>query len=515
MKLIKKNGLLGIDKKEVDKLIAAKKFVGLNKKPRSEKIIVSLTSYKPRINDVKYTIYSLLIQSCPPDRLILWLDEDSFPQREKNLPQDLLELRDFGLTIDWCENLRSYKKLIPALKKFPDDIIVTADDDIFYRPNWLKILYEEHLKYSDCVIAHRAHRVRLDTRGNLFPYHLWHFEIKVFNTPPSRSVMAISSRARAEYFTQRNFPTSGAGALFKKNFFHDDVLRRDLFTELAPLADDIWFWAMTVLNDTKIKIPDAAQSNLIYVDIDTQTNGETLFSKNIGEGKNDVQLRRIIEYYPTLLEKLIRESAEFKPYLSVVLPVKNSKDLPACLKNIFAQKFPDFELILVNCGSRVKLSPLPTNFHVINYPGGSFVDALNLGLRKAAGEYILFKNENSILPRSALDIVAQFANNFAADVIHFSGHVQIKGDSRQLVLDDASDLKQDTTKFLDAPKQIRGELWLQGKLSKRLDTKIFRREFLTRHALNFVDDLSEFLFGALIQAEKYLLVPQAFCFSKE
>ena len=145
MKIIQKNGARIIDKTEIDKLFATKKFIGLNKSPRAEKVIVSLTSYDLRINDVKYAIYSLLNQNFPPDKLILWLDEDSFPQREENLPHDLLELRDFGLTIDWCENLRSYKKLIPALEKYPDDIIITADDDIFYRPNWLQILYDEHL----------------------------------------------------------------------------------------------------------------------------------------------------------------------------------------------------------------------------------------------------------------------------------------------------------------------------------------------------------------------------------
>ena len=184
MKLINKRGLIGIDKAEIDALLAAKKFIGLNYSPRAEKIIVSLTSYDKRINDVKYAIYSLLNQTFPPDKLILWLDEDSFPQREKNLPRDLLELKNFGLTIDWCENLRSYKKLIPALEKYPDDIIVTADDDIFYRSDWLKILYDAHLENPDCIIAHRAHRIRLDTRGNLFPYVQWQFEIKLVNNPP-------------------------------------------------------------------------------------------------------------------------------------------------------------------------------------------------------------------------------------------------------------------------------------------------------------------------------------------
>ena len=207
MKLIEKQGLIGIDKKEVDKFLAVKNFIGLNRSPRSEKIIVSLTSYKPRINDVKYTIYSLLNQTFPPDKLILWLDEDSFPKREKNLPPDLLKLRNFGLTIDWCENLRPYKKLIPALEKFPDDIIVTADDDIFYRSDWLKILYDEHLKNPDCVIAHRAHRIRFDTQGNIFPYRLWNSEIKIAVTPPQYLVIPISSQAERELCTRRNFCT--------------------------------------------------------------------------------------------------------------------------------------------------------------------------------------------------------------------------------------------------------------------------------------------------------------------
>ncbi|MBQ7454521.1 MAG: glycosyltransferase family 2 protein [Selenomonadaceae bacterium] len=204
MKLIERNKMLGIDKKEIDKLISRKNFVGLNKFPRAEKVIVSLTSYKPRINDVKYAIYSLLNQTFPPDKLILWLDEDSFPQREKNLPHDLLELKKFGLTINWCENLRPHTKYFYTLKNYPDDIIVTADDDIFYRPDWLKILYDEHTKFPNCLIAHRCHRLRLDTQGNLYPYTAWYSEIKSFNNPPKRGI-EIFSRALPANFIRENF----------------------------------------------------------------------------------------------------------------------------------------------------------------------------------------------------------------------------------------------------------------------------------------------------------------------
>lgn len=44
-----------------------------------------------------------------------------------------MDLRDKELTIDWYHDIKSYKKLIPTLQKYPDSIIVTADDDIIYR----------------------------------------------------------------------------------------------------------------------------------------------------------------------------------------------------------------------------------------------------------------------------------------------------------------------------------------------------------------------------------------------
>lgn len=498
MKIIEENGRLTIDKREVDELIAAKNFIGLNHSPRAEKVIVSLTSYKPRILDVKYTIYSLLNQTFPPDLLILWLDEDSFPQREKNLPRDLLELRAFGLTIDWCENLRPYKKLIPALKKFPDDIIVTADDDIFYRPDWLKILYDEHIKNPDCFISHFCNGMRLDTSGRIYPRENWHPMFKpVIPSPPK--------------FTN-SFGTGG-GVLLKRALLYADVLRHDLFMNLSPIDDEAWFWSMAVLNGTKTKIPIGAQNKLIYVDVDTQVNGETLWSVN--KTQSDVQLRQIVEHYPALLDILIRETVESKPLISVVAPVKNPDALGACVENIFWQSFPDFELIVVNCGARVNLPPLPTNFRVVNYPGGSIVDALNLGLRKATGDYVLFKDENFILPNDALDLAAQAADDSKADVIHFAGHIQLAGNGGNFVADDAPELRRDVPTIFDVPEQLRGVMWLQGKLSRRLGTKIFRRDFLTAHGLTFGNDITDFMFRALVAAERYMLVPQAFGFFKE
>lgn len=493
MRTIKVGSMVGIDKTEIDKLIAEKKFIGLNKSPRNEEVIISLTSYDKRIHDVKYTIYSLLNQTFPADKLILWLDEDSFPQREENLPQDLLALKEFGLTIDWCENLRPYKKLIPALEKYPDAIIATADDDIFYDTNWLGLLYEEHLKYPDCVIAHRCRYLLMDTQENILPYTDWYVEV----TPQSPKY--------------KNFFTGAGGVLYAKNFFKGDILRKDIFMELIPIADDIWFWAMAVLNGTKIKIPSNPLRHLIYVDTDMQTGSENLYSQN--KTQNDEHLQKVFEKYPELINVLIRENVEDKPYISIILLLKDVDKFNENFINTFKQNFPEFEVIVVNVSTQFKSPTLPMNFRFINYPGGSDMDALNIGLRKAEGEYILFQDENSKLPRYGLSIVAQRTKDSQADVIHFAGHKQFSDE--KFILDDAPELSDDKPALLDKMREKRAVLWFKDKLSGYLDTKIFRREFLTENGIKFEDDISDFMFQALIKADKYLIVPQAFCFCKD
>lgn len=54
------------------------------------------------------------------------------------------------------KDIRSYKKLIPILKKYPNKIIVTADDDVIYKKDWLERLYKDHLKYPNYILVHRV-----------------------------------------------------------------------------------------------------------------------------------------------------------------------------------------------------------------------------------------------------------------------------------------------------------------------------------------------------------------------
>jgi len=112
---------------------------GLNTTPRSPKLIISLTSYEKRLKDIHYTLYSLLTQSIKPDKVILYLDKTKF--NDTNSPQNVSRFFKNGLEVHYVEDIGSYTKLYPALNEFPNDIIVTADDDIYYEKDWLEKLY--------------------------------------------------------------------------------------------------------------------------------------------------------------------------------------------------------------------------------------------------------------------------------------------------------------------------------------------------------------------------------------
>jgi glycosyltransferase involved in cell wall biosynthesis len=259
--------------------------------PPGNELIVSLTSYPPRIGTAHQAIETLLRQTKKPDRLILWLAESEFPGKERDLPAELLNLVPRGLTIEWCENIKSYKKIIPALKKYPDALIGIADDDNLYADDWLQKLYDSHLKNPDAITGARVRRIGLSERGEIQPYCRWRLSA---GGPPSFL----------------NLLTGVGGALYPPGSFHEDVAREDLFMALAPRADDLWLWAMAVLNDRKIK---AADDHEFIAHLIAGSQECALWDANGLDGENDAQLEALLDHYPRLREKLRDARAEASP----------------------------------------------------------------------------------------------------------------------------------------------------------------------------------------------------------
>ena len=249
---------------------------------RDVPVIISLTSYPARMNSIMYTLRSLMTQTVKPDKIILWLTEGQYPRREADVPLEILNLRKYGLTIGWYDRpIRSYTKLIPALQQYPDAIIVTADDDIQYRKDWLEGLYNAYLKEPKMVHCYCSHRVSMKD-GKFLPYNLWQHVIQ-----DSKSY--------------DNLLMGVGGVLYPPHSLYVDVVKEDLFMQYAPTADDLWIWAMVVMN--KIKINVICNRNSITIPVPEVNNEFALYNEN-SIGKNHEQLIQIVEHYPEILKNL-------------------------------------------------------------------------------------------------------------------------------------------------------------------------------------------------------------------
>jgi hypothetical protein len=230
-------------------------------------LIVSLTSYPPRFDVLGKTLRSLLDQYVRPDRTILWVGYDALAQ----LPADVRSLESHGLAICACDDFGPFKKLVPALVDYPAATIVTADDDLYYPPDWLEALVEGARAHPGEIIAHRVHSARLGEDGRFFPYDQWEWD----------------SRQADDQEKELVFPTGGAGALYPPRSLDTRVTDATIFRRLCPRADDIWFFWMAALAGTKRR---ALGTHFALVPWKgSQEVG--LLHDNVFGSQNDVQLR--------------------------------------------------------------------------------------------------------------------------------------------------------------------------------------------------------------------------------
>lgn len=253
---------------------------GLNKIERDKKLVVSLTSYGRRVSKtVGFTIISLLRQTYKPDEIILWLDNVNW--NENNIPSILKRLTKYGLTIMFCEDIRSYKKLIPTLKIRSERLIVTTDDDVFYRKDTIERLVKKYKENPIRVYCHYAHGIKLNNDNTIASYTEWEENVNGTTGP----------------FV---FPVGEGCVLYDPDLLYKDITNEGLFTKLAPIADDVWFYFMEVLNHT-----ECYQLKSIYkvpywpLDFFYQHfhQGSSLRDNNVGENMNDKQIQNVVDYY--------------------------------------------------------------------------------------------------------------------------------------------------------------------------------------------------------------------------
>lgn len=246
--------------------------------------IVSLTSFPAAIEYAIQAIKSILKGTRQPDKLVLYLTFDQF--KKYGIPEELKEMAkesDIFEIRDYPRDIRSYRKLVPALRDFPDDIIVTVDDDVNYDRDMLKDLMKMHERFPESIIANRA-KV-MDTSK---PYRKW---------KKLRWYDFIKGRTKVD---PHIIQTGVGGVLYPPHVLSAEMINDDLFMNLAPTTDDIWFWAAAVTNGkTVIPMPYGRHNKPREVGKPRELSLKTVNFKG-GTSRNDDALKAIMKRYPKI-----------------------------------------------------------------------------------------------------------------------------------------------------------------------------------------------------------------------
>lgn len=252
---------------------------GIEKKLYDNKeIIVSLTTFGKRLSEVYLPIESIMQGTLKPNRIILWISEEN---QNRPLPILLQNQINRGLEIKFCKDIRSYTKLIPTLKMYPESVIVTIDDDLIYNPNMLENLVMAYLDNPQFIHANRVHKIKLDKNNKPLPYLEWIWESK--ECGPSFL----------------NFLTGVGGVLYPPHSLDPEVFNQDVFLDICKYADDVWFYAMAIKNGTKINKVLTRNSNSEEYIENPNVQDIGLIHQNLNNTKinNDLQIKNVFEKY--------------------------------------------------------------------------------------------------------------------------------------------------------------------------------------------------------------------------
>lgn len=111
--------------------------------------------------------------------------------------------------------------------------------------------------------------------------------------------------------------------------------------------------------------------------------------------------------------------------ISVIVPAYNAeKTLGRCIDSIIAQTYSDFEVIIINDGSKDNTASIAESYvkkdnriRLINKPNGGISSVRNLGIKEAKGEYINFVDSDDYIDEDTYEICVTAMKEYGVDAV--------------------------------------------------------------------------------------------------
>lgn len=256
------------------------------------KVIVSMATIPCRMERLKENIPSFKNQTYPFDMLVINvldnLTEDDYAFYEE------LKTIDERIVINKVEEKwRSCNKLLPTLKRYPDEIIITVDDDIYYPNECISTLMEQYKLTPECIIAQEVSPLALQRNNSYISYHMC-LDVK------------LMQKEWGKYL-------SGC-CLFPPHVFDNtDLFDYDKMMELTGgTHDELWFWVNSTLNGIQCVGLNYIRSFEGELISKRNNNEPQLWQINLLESKQREYMDKLNKLYGTrLLPIILRKKAEF------------------------------------------------------------------------------------------------------------------------------------------------------------------------------------------------------------
>lgn len=295
-------------------------------------MIVSLTSYPKRINCCTKVLKSLVQQlTSEPVKIVLCLCTEEFPNKEKDLPQEIQEYALSGcIEIIWCEkNIKSHKKLMCTLKKYPDEDILITDDDIIRPQGWIQTFIDDHKKHPNDIMC------------GLFMYTLdYTFTWKRLSGINGEKCKAFNNIPDLKFDCCR--PANGAGGvLYPAHTFTDPrFFNEELMMKICPTSDETWQFAFNIIENRNFRQTSKVYDASATLVENSQQCG--LYRIN----NYDMIFQNVTDAFPEIINKIITRRTNIIVSLTSYHDRILSKSLDMSIESILKQTLQPKKIVL-------------------------------------------------------------------------------------------------------------------------------------------------------------------------
>ena len=206
--------------------------------------------------------------------------------------------------------------------------------------------------------------------------------------------------------------------------------------------------------------------------------------------------------------------------VSIIIPVYNSeKYLGKCLDSIIAQTYKNFEIIVVDDGSKDSSAKICDDYalsdsrvKVIHQKNGGTSKARNAGLKAAAGDYITFMdNDDYWKSDDCLEKVINRLKESRADVMIHTPYVYWQ-DTKELV-SPKNTIKREQI-YGKPSYDVINTIIKNGLMDRCVWSKLFKREIIEKNSLKFPENCRNedtyFIGEIFMYAESYDWMEESF-----